>query len=92
MDSKTDLLNYYLENYTPDNRLGFCKLAKRKYRFEKYKMSVKEKEILPEDRIVQDEETLELIDSIINSNECSIDDFKKVFNKLSEDQINYIGF
>ena len=92
MDTKTELLNFYLENYTPDNRLGFCKLAKRKYRFEKYKMSVKEEDILPEDRIVQDEETLELIDSIINSNECSVDNFKKVFNKLSEDQINYIGF
>jgi len=34
---KTTLLNEYLEQYTPENRINFCSLALRKYRFEKYR-------------------------------------------------------
>lgn len=92
MDSKEETLNYYLENYTPENRLGFCTLALRKYRFEKYSLRVNNDDIAFEDRIVQNNDTREYLSNITNNNSCSVDEFKKVFGMLSLDQINYIGF
>ena len=89
---KEGLLGYYLKHYTADNRLGFCKLARRKYRFEKYKMSVRFEDIEPEDFIVQNSSTLAKIDQIIKNNKCSVEEFTNVFNDLSLDEINYIGF
>ena len=92
MDSKEKTLTYYLENYTPENRVGFCKLALRKYHFEKYSLRVKENDIAFEDRIVQDNETLKYLSNIANNKSCSVDEFNNVFNMLTLDQITYIGF
>lgn len=92
MESKEETLAYYLENYTPENRIGFCKLALSKYHFEKYSLRVKENDIAFEDRIVQDNETREHLHNIINNGSCSVDEFKTVFNMLTLDQITYIGF
>lgn len=89
---KDSLRKYYIKEYTPENRLGFCKLARRKYRFENYKMSVRFEDIEPEDFIVQNVSTLTKIDKILQKNQCSVDEFTDVFNDLSVDQINYIGF
>ena len=89
---KDSLMEYYLNNYTPENRLGFCKLARRKYKFENYKMSVRFEDIEPEDFIVQNVNTLTKIDKIIQNKKCSEVDFINVFNDLTLEQINYIGF
>ena len=88
---KSTLLQQYLDGYTDENRYNFCLLALRKYRFEKYSMSRKE-EIAPEDRIVNDHKVRELIQSVVDKDECSVEDFKKVFDALTVDQIEYIGF
>lgn len=89
---KDALREYYLKEYTSENRLGFCKLARRKYRFENYKLSTRYEDIEPEDFIVQTVSTLTKIDKILQKNQCSVEDFTDVFNDLSVDQINYIGF
>ena len=75
---KDALRKYYITEYTPENRLGFCKLARRKYRFENYKMSVRFEDIEPEDFIVQNVSTLTKIDKIIKNNICSVEDFTDV--------------
>ena len=36
---RENLLNDYLTEYTPENRMGFMKLVLKKYRFENYKIS-----------------------------------------------------
>jgi hypothetical protein len=87
---KQDLYDSYINNYTPENRLAFCQLALKKYRFEKYKLS--ENEINNDDLIVQDNYTRNCLHNIINYGECSVEDFYHIFDKLSIDQINYIGF
>ena len=87
---KTILLNQYLNGYTPENRLGFCSLALRKYRFENYKLS--DNDIKFEDRIVQDNDVRSKLEKIVEQGECSVDDFKSVFNSLTVDQITYIGY
>lgn len=89
---KINLLNQYIEGYTPQNRIEFCKLALNKFRFEKYKLGNKHEFIATEDRIVNDTNTRQNIQNIIDKNECSIDDFKSVFNMLTIDQIHYIGY
>tara|TARA_Y100001980_G_C14347958_1_gene159921 strand:- start:208 stop:528 length:321 start_codon:yes stop_codon:yes gene_type:complete len=77
--------------YTDENRYNFCTLALRKYRFEKYSM-IKKEEIAPEDFIVNDVKVRHLIQSVVDKEECSVEDFKKVFDALTVDQINYIGY
>ncbi len=89
-DSKMNLLNDYLNGYTAENRLAFCEMSLRKYRFENYKLS--DNYIHEEDLIVGDSDTRSSIESIINKGECSVDDFKNVFNLLTEEQIVYIGY
>ena len=100
---KTTLLDQYLngftnENnerispgYTDENRYNFCTLALRKYRFERYPMR-KENKIAPEDFIVNDNAVRSLIQTVVDKEECSVEDFKMVFDALTVDQINYIGY
>ena len=88
---KSTLLQQYLDGYNDDNRYNFCLLALRKYRFEKYSM-IRKEEIAPEDRIVNDNEVRALIQSVVDKGECNVEDFKKVFDALTDDQIEYIGF
>ena len=87
--SKEDLCKEYLDNYNDINRFDFCKLVLSKYRFENYKLS--EHNIKKNDYIIQDDIRFN-IQQIINKEECSEDDFKKIFNMLSIEQITYIGF
>ena len=91
---KANLLQKYLNEYTDENRFNFCKLALRKYRFEKYRMGSKNTgvEIAPEDRIVNDNNVRALIQSVVDKGECSVEDFNTVFDALRVDQIEYIGF
>jgi hypothetical protein len=70
--------------------MGFCSLALRKYRFENYKLS--DNDIKFEDRIVQDNDVRSQLEKIVEQDECSVDDFKSVFNSLTVDQITYIGY
>ena len=88
---KTTLLDQYLDGYTDENRFNFCKLALRKYRFEKYPIS-QGVEIAPEDQIVNNDGVRSLIQSVVDKDECSVEDFKMVFDALTVDQINYIGY
>lgn len=87
---KTNLLNQYLEGYTPQYRYKFCEIALAKHHSENYKFS--DKNISYEDLIVKDTHVRNNIQSIINKGECSIEDFTNVFNMLTVDQINYIGY
>ena len=89
---RTNLLTSYLTEYTPENRMGFMNLVLNKYRFEKYKLSVNDHDIKFEDLIVQDQTIRDNAQMIIDSGSCSKDQFKEVFNMLTVDQINYIGF
>ena len=92
MDSKQTLLEQYLTEYTPENRLGFCRLVRTKYRFEKYKLSSKFEDVDPEDFIVQDSNTLAKADKALQNGSCSKEEFIEIFNELDMDQIEYIGF
>jgi hypothetical protein len=88
---KTSLLNEYLQGYTDKNRYNFCTIALRKYKFEKYPMCPGV-EIAPEDLIVNDNNVRSLIKSVIDKEECNVEDFHTVFDALTVDQINYIGY
>ena len=88
---KTTLLNQYLDGYTDENRFNFCKIALRKYKFEKYPMRTGV-EIAPEDQIVNNDSVRSLIQSVVDKENCSVEDFKMVFDALTVDQINYIGY
>ena len=90
LNGYTDENNQLVPGYTDSNRLGFCKLALRKYKFEKYKLN--EHNIKPEDHIVQDNNIRSQLLEIVEKGECSVDDFKMVFDNLTVDQINYIGY
>lgn len=87
---RVNLLNDYLTQYTPENRMGFMRLVLNKYLFENYKLS--DNNIQFEDMIVQDNNVRNTVENILNSGECSEDDFANVFNMLELDQIYYIGF
>ena len=87
---RENLLNLYLSEYTPENRIEFAKLVLSKYRFEKYVLN--DYNIDFSDMIVQDETTRNMAESIINKNECTEDDFIELFNMLDLQQIDYIGF
>ena len=92
MASKVELLEEYLTQYTPENRLGFCRLVRTKYRFEKYRLSCKFEDIDPNDFIVQDPTILAKADKAIQKKSCSKEEFIEIFNALDLEQINYIGF
>lgn len=87
---RVNLLNDYLTQYTPENRMGFMRLVLNKYRFENYKLS--DNNIQFEDMIVQDNNVRNTVENILNSGQCTEDDFANVFNMLELDQIYYIGF
>ncbi len=88
---KSTLRDQFLKGYTDKNRFNFCKIALRKHRFEKYPMRPGV-EIAPEDLIVNDNNVRSLIQSIVDKEECSVEDFHTVFDALTVDQINYIGY
>ena len=52
----------------------------------------KENKIAPEDFIVNDNAVRSLIQTVVDKEECSVEDFKMVFDALTVDQINYIGY
>ena len=89
-------LQDYLDNYTANNRLGFMNLCLTKYQFHKYKLSVKNEDIDDSDRIVQntneDKNLRSDIQTIIYSGTCSKEKFTNIFNRLTQDQILYIGY
>ena len=84
------LLQEYIDGYNDDNRFNFCKLALRKYRFEKYRMN--SNNIAPEDYVIQNISTRNKIQNVINTGICSIENFTNIFNTLEIDDINYIGY
>ena len=92
MSEKQELFSHYITTYTPEFRFSWCKLCKTKYRFENYSMCVNLHDVAKENFIVQDTELLKYIDQVIQSGQCSVDNFTHIFNKLSLDQINYIGY
>lgn len=92
MMNKEELMVMYLSEYSSDNRFEFCKLALMKYNFHKYPISIASCDIRTEDFIVHDEGIRLLLSDIIETGECSVDNFKNIFNKLSQEQIEFIGF
>ena len=92
MSEKQELLNHYITTYTPEFRFRWCELCKTKYRFENYSMRVNLNDVDKKDFIVQDTELLKYVDQVIKTGECSVDNFTHIFNKLSLDQIYYIGY
>jgi hypothetical protein len=90
MNNKNKLLKEYIDYYTPENRLDFCKLSLSKHKFENY--SIKTSDIQQDDYIIQNNDIKNQLKYIINKNICSIDDFSKVFSMMTIDDINYIGF
>jgi predicted flavoprotein YhiN len=87
---RNNMLAEYLNAYTPENRIGFVNLVLHKYPIEKY--GFKKCHVDDANMIVQDKNIRNLATKIINSNKCSIDEFKTIFNMLTLEQINYIGF
>jgi len=86
---KTDLIDHMLSIYTPENRMGWCKLATIKYRFQNYRLS--EHDIKPQDYIVQDQTTLEMINGQIRKKSCSNDELRNIMERFSVDDLIYIG-
>jgi hypothetical protein len=87
---KLSMFNEYNKNYDAHHRIGFCNIALKKYKWEKYQIS--DNNIKQEDMIIQDNDTRQYIQSIINNNSCTVDEFRDIFTLLTIDQINYIGF
>ena len=90
VQEKRELLKDYLTEYNDNDRLGFINIARKKYRFENYRMS--DNNINPNDMIVSQPNICEMMDAILTKNFCSIEDFKNVFNELTLEQIYTIGF
>jgi len=55
-------------------------------------MRVNLNDVSKKDFIIQDTELLKYVDQVIQSGQCSVNNFTHIFNKLSLDQINYIGY
>ena len=83
-------MNKYLAAYNDNDRLEWCKIALKKYKFENYKLG--DNNINPHDYIITDSDFRDYIIQIVNKEKCSIDEFKHIFSQLSIDNINYIGF
>ena len=92
MSEKKELLDHYLTTYTPEFRFRFCELCKVKYHFENYSLRVNLNDVKKEDFIVRDNDLRSYIDKVINSKTCSKEEFQYIFNKLTLDQISYIGY
>ena len=88
---KSELIQLYLNNYTESDRLGFCKIAQNKYKFQNYKLS--DNNVQEEDYIVdKDSNTGVYINSAIEKQECSKELFRVILNNLTLDQLYYIGY
>ena len=86
-----DEINDYIDYFNTDaKRIEYCVFALSKYKFENYKLT--DNNINPNDRVIQNNNVINMITSIINSNECDEDTFKKVLNSLSPEELCYIGF
>jgi len=82
--------NDVLTNYTPDNRLGMCRLILIKYRIENYKFS--DTEISEDDLIVKDAEVRNMCTICINNGVCSSEQLSTILNKLTWEEAEYIGY
>lgn len=78
---ETQLLQKYLSTYTDDNRYQFVQLALNKKMFPNL-----------DEEYIKDIDIRQDLQSIINKNVCTEEDFKRIFNLLTEDQIFYIGY
>ena len=91
--TKEELIKLYKTTFTPENRIKFCEIAKNKNLVHKYSFKNSPDEVVdPNDYIVQDDEVKELLDKLIAQKSCSVDELKMVLNKLTLDQISYIGY
>ena len=87
---KLQTFNEYKNEYTEKDRVSFCNIALEKFKFEKYKLS--DNNINDIDLIVTDQNTRKFMETIIQKNTCSENEFNELFKQLSMEQINYIGF
>ena len=78
------------DNYTPENRFNFCKIALKKHYFPKY--GLKDYNISPEHYVITNPDVRNHIQTIINSGSCSKKEFIDILNSLNVNQIRYIGF
>ena len=93
MNNPNNRLYYYQEvrnNYDAELRVEICKLILRKYRFERYRMN---DAVIPDeqDLIVRDNHVRTLCQNRVNENICSQDQLFDIMNRLSVDQMEYIG-
>ena len=82
---KNDYFKYYSDN---EKRVSLCKHILNKYRFEKY--SMKDNNIKDEDYIIKGE-LRSNIDQIITKSICSKKQLELVLDKISYDDLIYIG-
>lgn len=87
---KLQTFNEYKNQYTEEDRVSFCNIALKKFKFENYKLS--DNNINDIDLIVTDQNTRKFMENIIQKNTCSENEFNELFKQLSMEQINYIGF
>ena len=86
---KSETINHILKIYTPTNRLEYCRLLLTKYQFAKYKLS--DFNIKNEDFIVQNEETRQMAQTCLDKKSCNHRELFDILNRLTQDQIDYIG-
>ena len=81
----TDYVNYYNDN---EQRVTLCKHILNKHRFERY--SMKDNNINDEDYIIKGN-LRSYIELIINKSICSKEQLGQILDKISYDDLSYIG-
>ena len=87
---KNNLLKKYLDTYTDEDRFSFINLVFNKKNFSKYISLINENE--NNDYYITESLIRNELLVIINKTKCDVEDFTKIFNMLSIDQILYIGY
>ena len=83
---------YYQEvrnNYNANLRVAICELILRKHRFERYRMN--DNNIQEQDLIVRDNHIRTICQNRVNENVCSQEQLFGIMNRLSVEQMEYIG-
>lgn len=89
--SKTDIITEINEHYDQSHDYNvYLNFALNKYRFENYN-SIKNQEINPNDYIISDSNLRNTITNKLNQNNIKKDEFNQILEKLTLDQLSYIG-
>ena len=89
--TKSDLISEINEHYNQSHDYNvYLNFALNKYRFENYN-SIKNQEIKPNDYIISDSNLRTTITNIINRNNIKKNEFNQILEKLTLDQLSYIG-